>query len=361
MKITDDHTTGQRGHRPADIAEVSARLRAAVRRADPAAALTALARRHDPRLLLRELAALQDGQYAIAQARALDLGRHATAWLVSSGRTEPVARGVARYVGLGEPDPAVTAFLRCWPVGTIGYDSAALHHGLATTAPAAPDLIVPHGCHRTPAGVQLHQSRELERLDRLWVGAVAYTSLARTVCDLADGDDPSSTLARLDDAVAAGASRRWLHERATALTDGRDGVALIRDATSPTAAAELRSWLERLAAIIYRAAHLPEPSWNAPVRDDRGQIGLADALWERYRVISEKEGLRFHTSPRDRRRDAARFNRTLAAGYDVRRFAWRDVVDTPVDVAVTVAKALRGGGADIDLAAIPRHIELPRR
>ena len=33
--------------------------------------------------------------------------------------------------------------------------------------------------------------------------------------------------------------------------------------------------------------------WNAEVRDSRGRIGIADALWPQYRVICELKGLRF--------------------------------------------------------------------
>lgn len=84
-----------------------------------------------------------------------------------------------------------------------------------------------------------------------------------------------------------------------------------------------------------------------------------DALWHLWQVISEKEGLRFHTAPRQRREDARRFNRLGDAGYAVRRFTWEDVVYRPVEVAVTVARALRAGGADVDIARIPRQIILP--
>lgn len=261
----------------------------------------------------------------------------------------------------GPADVAVAAWLACWPCGVISHRSAAHHHGLGGgSAPPIPEITVPHGGPtRDPAGVRVHVSRHLPAADRLVVGVVPYTSLARTVCDLAIGDDAASTLTRVDDAVALGAPPRWLHQRASALAVGRDGVALVRDATSPASAPVFRSWLERAADELLRAACLPVPAWNVPVRDGRGRIGIVDASWGEYGVIAEFEGLRFHTTPRQRRRDAQRFNRLLDAGFVVRRFTWSDVVERPIEVATTLATALRTTGADVDLDLIPARIELP--
>lgn len=136
-------------------------------------------------------------------------------------------------------------------------------------------------------------------------------------------------------------------------------MALLRDATGPGGPGMFRSLLERVTAHVYRAAAIPDPEWNVPVHDSRGLIGVVDALWRRWRVIAEKEGLRFHSSPRQRRSDARRFNRLCEGGYVPRRFGWEDVVHRPVEVAATVLRALRAAGADLDLARVPRHIEIP--
>jgi hypothetical protein len=90
-----------------------------------------------------------------------------------------------------------------------------------------------------------------------------------------------------------------------------------------------------------------------------GRIGIVDALWRLWRVVSEKEGLRFRTTPAQRHRDAERFNRLLDAEYAARRFTWLDVVERPTYVAATLARTLRAAGADVDLARIPREIIVP--
>lgn len=310
---------------------------------------------------LRELAAQQDGQFATAQATRLGLTESALRSLCDIGEILRLRRGVWRFrAAAGAPDPAVCALLACWPSAVISHRSAAMFHGLVRAGwPVEPEVTVPFGARRRQAGITVHTSRSLRPGDVLSRGAVRYTSLARTVCDLAEGQDASATLAFLDDAIALGAQRRWIHQRASELAAGRGGVALIVRATAPGGDSTFRSWLERAAAEVYRQARLPSPEWNVPVHDQRGLIGVVDALWTPWCVVSEKEGLRFHTTPLVRRRDAARFNRLANAAYVVRRFTWEDIVRTPVEVAETVARALRSAGCEVDFAEIPREIRVP--
>jgi hypothetical protein len=313
--------------------------------------------------LLRETAKGQDAQFATAQARALGVDRHDIDTMRKRGEIENLRLSVWRYTSApGNPDPAITAMLACWPEGVISHRSAAVYHGLTRVKPPLePDVTVPHGeVHRLP-GISLHWSRRLDECDVLRVGNARYTSVARTVNDLADPKDVWETLAILDDAVAGGAKRTWINNRATELANGRAGARIIRDATSKESEAVFNSWLERATSHVIRAGGLPDPVWNVSVRDARGRIGIVDALWLPWRVVAELEGLRFHTTPRQRRRDAARFNRLLDAQYQPRRFTWEDIVHRPLDVVATLYGALNAAGADLDPARIPRAIVLPTR
>ncbi|MPZ74286.1 MAG: hypothetical protein GEU74_13840 [Nitriliruptorales bacterium] len=312
---------------------------------------------------LRDTSAGQDAQFATAQARALGVTRNEIAALRARGEIRNLRQGIWRFTSApGAPDPAVTAVLLCWPDGVISHRSAAVYHCLTRViAPEEPDVTVTHGQVRRLPGIAVHWSRNLPPSDVVRVAGIGYTTQARTVCDLADPADPWETLAMVDDMIAAGARRRWIHQRATALANGRGGVRLIRDATAPDAAGEFRSWLERAAAHAYRAGGLPDPEWNVRIRDHRGLIGIVDAVWPQWRVISEKEGLRFHTTPRQRRADAERFNRLQDAGYRPRRFTWEDVVHRPREMLETLYRALNAAGADLDPARIPRKIVLPTR
>lgn len=216
---------------------------------------------------LRQTASGQDSQFATAQALHLGLTRDELKGMRRRGETFQLRRGVGRFsAAAGEPDPAITAVLTCWPVGVISHRSAAQHHGIArVAAPAEPEIIVPHGIVRKLPGIKVHWSRALEDQDILRVGEVSYTSLARTAIDLADPDDPWETLAILDAVVAMGAKRNWIYLRSKALANGRAGVTLLRDATSPDAVGAFNSWLERTAFHVYRAGGLPAAEWNVAV------------------------------------------------------------------------------------------------
>lgn len=309
---------------------------------------------------LRITAAGQDAQFATAQARPLGVTRHQVAAMAARGEILQVRYGVWRFTSApGTADPAVTAALATWPSGVISHDSAAIHHGLTRVAvPAEPHVTVPHGEVRKLPGIKVHWSRTLGEDHIVRVGFVGYTSMARTVCDMSDLDDPWESLSILDDAVAAGAKRTWIHHCAKTLANGRGECRLIRDATAKTAPGEFRSWLERASAELFRLAKLPDPLWNIRVRDDRGLIGVVDALWPEWRVVCELEGLRFHTTPSQRRKDAQRFNRLQDAKYRPRRFTWDDVVHRPLEVAESLYRALRGAGADLDPNSIPREIAI---
>ena len=97
---------------------------------------------------------------------------------------------------------AADSLLACGPDAVISHASAARHHGLHRVSfPDVPEVTVPRHVTRRPAGVVVHRSRSLPAADIVTAGHVRYTSLARTVCDLADPDDQWET------AMAAPAGR----------------------------------------------------------------------------------------------------------------------------------------------------------
>lgn len=291
---------------------------------------------------LRHLAAGQDGQFAAAQARSAGVTYDAVRALRRRGELIPVRRAVWRFAAVGgAPDPGVTAFLACWPEAVISHRTAALHHGLARVGiPAYPEITVPHPYRGRHDGIIVHSSRDLSEKDILAVGTLRYTTLARTLCDLATSRDAAWTLGLLDEAVALGGNRRWIHRRAIALTHGRDGVGLIAAATKPGASKEFRSWLERGAQALFEAAGLPPAQWNVRIYDRRGLIGIVDAYWPDRLVVVELEGLRFHTAPAARRRDAERFNRLSERGIRIRRFTWEDITQRPDAVVANIRNVL---------------------
>lgn len=323
-----------------------------------------LKRKHglSARDLLRRLGAAQNGQYAVRQALVLGVTPSQLRSIRANGEAELVRPGVARFRAGGDPDPAISAFLACWPRGVISHASAAQYHGLTRVAvPETPCMVMPHGTTCRQRDIAVRFTTFLPDSDILRCGPLRYTTLARSVCDLSSNAEPWESLSILDDAVAAGARRSWINHVARAMTNGRDGVALIERATRRESSDEFRSWLERASSHVFHLGGLPPPLWNTRVRDEKGLIGIVDALWVPHRVVCELKGLRFHTTPAQLRRDDQRDNRLLDAGYGVRSVSWRDLVDDPRGVVATVMRALRVAGADVDLATIPAEIKVPGR
>ena len=65
-----------------------------------------------------------------------------------------------------------------------------------------------------------------------------------------------------------------------------------------------------------------------------------DFLWRPEGLIVEMDGYRYHSGQQRWERDHLRDQRLLAAGYRVLRISWRQLVDTPIAVAVRIGQAL---------------------
>jgi hypothetical protein len=76
-----------------------------------------------------------------------------------------------------------------------------------------------------------------------------------------------------------------------------------------------RSAAERDAQHVWRETGLPEPWWNASVRDRDGRLlGIADAWWDDVALAWEINSIEYHLSPADYARTAERAARFAAAG-----------------------------------------------
>ncbi len=110
---------------------------------------------------------------------------------------------------------------------------------------------------------------------------------------------------------------------------------LRRVSTSDPGAALTRSEAERRLLRLIVAAELPAPEVNVRV------AGLeVDFLWRPERLVVEVDGYRFHDGRPRWERDRHRDQRLLAAGFRVLRVSWRQLVQTPVAVAVRIGQAL---------------------
>lgn len=298
---------------------------------------------------LRRLAEAQHANFTTAQAAALGVSSRSLTCMRSSGEIEEVHLGVARIRGspVTWHGRVMAAVLAAGPDAVAGYDTALRLLGLGRHARTdAIEVVTPRPWLPDRPGIVAHRTRRLERCDRGVCESIPVTNGARTVIDVAGRRDRTGITALADDAVCARVTtRRWLHLRGRTLRNGRRGVGLVVSLTHPAAAAEFWSWLEREADRQFARHGVPAPRWNTRLYDDRGFVGVVDALWEPAGAVAEIEGLRFHTTPAQRRDDARRYNR-ISRRHRLLRYTWLDIVQRSAEVAAELREALSDGGGD---------------
>lgn len=333
---------------------------------------------------LRRVAARQRGRASTAQAARVGCTRATLAALVRRGEATRSRQGVLRFATAADDerardwatvlaagaDPttadvlaeheterwaaeepsASPAQLRRWREDPPGQDVALARatalRALGVTRARAFDAcdVVVHGSSAPVVPwATVHRTRRLDRCDVTRLADVPVTTGARSLIDLARLVTWADLLALADDLLCARlTSRGWLHRRAVTLRPGRPAVQPLIDITGDSAEQLFHSWLERRGARVVADGGLASPSWQVPIHDRRGRIGVVDACWRRgdfaRDVVWELEGLRFHTSPAQRRRDTDRFNR-LTLGHVVVRHTWEDVVRDPARVVADLQRA----------------------
>jgi hypothetical protein len=82
--------------------------------------------------------------------------------------------------------------------------------------------------------------------------------------------------------------------------------------------AGVRSAAEGDAKKVWRRSGLPEPWWNAPIRDAGGRLlGIADAWWDNVALAWEINSFEWHLSPADYAREQEKRARFTALGIGV--------------------------------------------
>lgn len=298
---------------------------------------------------LRLLAVPRFGLFTAGEAADCGIRRQSLSVAVRRGDVASVTHGDTRLAGVyrfagvsdGWPAPVMAACLAVGGDAVACRDTALQLLGFRPADSETIHVCRPGRWQPTVPGIHVHTTRDL--IDGDWDDStgIRATTAARTVIDLAATLTKPERLALVDEMVFSGAvARQWLYRRAVALQNGRTGVLDIVRATGPGAEAEFRSWLERQASLAFRRFAVPQPNWNVPLDDAKGRIGIVDCLWPCGLVV-EIEGLRFHTTPDQRRRDAARFNR-LARRGPVLRYTWQDVVERPEQMCAEILDVLRG-------------------
>jgi hypothetical protein len=222
------------------------------------------------------------------------------------------------------------------------HGSAAMLLGLDDVPVGTPEIMISGHQRNLPKRnrVRVHTSRELPAQDQTHVRGIPCTTGSRTLIDLCPRFSDAVNIQRADQAICAGvAARHTLHERATALSNGRRGVRTLAEITAAEAAGTFWSALERAFGANVRSYGLPVPEYNAPI-DIAGRRYYTDAYWRSDLLVAELHGLAFHTQPADRASDDERINAFTSMGLRILVFRWNHVMYEFDDVAGTIRQAL---------------------
>jgi hypothetical protein len=209
--------------------------------------------------------------------------------------------------------------------------------------PAKHELLIARKRIPVVSGSTVRATRSLPPRDVEVVDGVPTLCVPRLLVELCGRIGDVDFVAVLDELLGAGDARlrQDVYARAAELRNGRRAVARLLELTRPGAETAFRSWLERHTCELFSAHGLPAAEWNVELRDAGGKlIGFGDAVWRDAKVVVELDGLQFHTSPQQRRRDNQKDRRLATEGWLVLRYTWLDVTERADEIVTDVSAAL---------------------
>jgi hypothetical protein len=179
------------------------------------------------------------------------------------------------------------------------------------------------------------------------VSGVPVTTVARTVVDLARELPFPAGVVAADSALHR---RRVTRAELAAVLRTCAGWPRIERARRVIEFADRRaeSALESVARVAFWDCGLPAPQLQAWVGSADGEVvGRCDFLWPVHSTIAEADGAMKYADPRRAIEQLRRDARLRDAGFEVVHFGWRDIEQSPEQVAAAIRAAFRRG----DLAA----------
>lgn len=297
---------------------------------------------------LQLLARRQHGVVALGQLLSGGVTRGTIRGLRSRGRLQVLLPRVFRV------DAApTTKRLRCmatalWagPGAVIAGRTAAELHGLLDPKARAIEVIGP--VNRTPRPGIKHHRRPLHPSEMSFVDNIPVLTVPRTLLDLCDSVERSTSEIALDAALRKGmleidVLRRFLFE---ASRRRLGGVRVLRELAAVRGDEEAmsESELESRVFRVLRAAQYPLPQRQVPLTLG-GRPGRVDFLYPDANLVIEVDGRRWHAGRRPETQDRRRDHSLVLGGKRVLRFTWEDIVHEPEYFLEVVGEALGLFGA----------------
>ncbi len=292
---------------------------------------------------LQDLARRQHGVVTRAQLTKLGVGDGALRCRVRAGRLRRLHHGVYQVGPVAGPRAReMAAVLACGPRAYVSHGCAmALRGWIASACGSEPiDVLVVGRRVRARAGIHPHYVARLDDHETTTIDGIPAVTLGRALVDFAG----TASLRKVEAAVAW-AEREGLItpnglSRLPDLYAGVPGIVRIRGVLEAAGGPALtRSEAEALFLELIRVEHLPIPEVNSEVAGCE-----IDFFWPRERFAVEIDGFRWHSSRPSFERDRRRTVHLAAAGIQVVRLTWRQVVDDRKETADQLRTALALAG-----------------
>lgn len=285
-----------------------------------------------------ELARSQHWVVTRRQLLALGFTAEAIQHRIEKGRLHPLHSGVYA-VGRGEVTEFgrwLAAVLACGRGAVLSHESAAALWGIRPSTGRLVEVSVPSPRAPRPRAIRVHRRVTLREVDTATREGIPVTSPICTIIDVA----PRLTRTQLERAVNE-ADRLGLVDperlsRGVEMCAGRRGVPAVRSLLDDPAFSLTDSVLEQRFLRIARRAGLPKPLTQRRVNGFR-----VDFYWPSLALVVETDGLRYHRTPAQQRRDRVRDQRHTAAGLTTLRFTHHQVAYETSHVERTLAAVRR--------------------
>lgn len=283
-----------------------------------------------------ELVRQQHGVIARGQLLALGLGSEAIEHRIGAGRLHRIWRGV---YAVGRPEVSrhgrlMAALLSCGPTARASHGSAGWLWGIGPWQRGI-DVVVPNRVMRRRPGIRLHRRLGLDAEVSCQVSGMPVTSPTDTLVDMAS-DLPDAGLERaIREADRLGLADPEELRAALGSISPRPGVGRLRAVLASETFSLTDSELERQFLRLVRAAALPPPKTQVWLNGYR-----VDFYWPELGLVVETDGLRYHRTPSQQRRDRVRDQVHTAAGLTALRFTAAQVRFEPRQTIATLAAVI---------------------
>lgn len=270
------------------------------------------------------------------QLLALGYSAKAIRHRLADDRLHPVHRST---YAVGRPELErlgcwMAAVLACGPTAVLSHGTAAALWGIRRERPGAVEVSVTSTALRRVKGVVIHRRRSLREVDISDHHGIPVTSPVCTLIDLAAEIGRGATEAAVNEADRLDLVDPETLRAALDDTPPRPGVGVLRDLLDRQTFTFTRSALERRFRRLAREAGLPNPKTCVVVNGFE-----VDFYWPELPLIVETDGLRYHRTPTQQKKDLLRDQAHTLAGIPRLRFSHAQVRDEPAYVRVTLAKA----------------------